>query len=82
MRRNVWSDYVHLSVSLSVGTSICPYGIAYRRILWIGLDGSFQKSMCGPGPAERERERESDKETTGYEPLEIDAVRLEGRRQS
>ena len=33
------SDFDHVSVTASVGIPLCPYGIAYRRGLWIVRDG-------------------------------------------
>jgi hypothetical protein len=47
-RRDVLSDSDHLSVTLSVGTPLFPYGIAYRRVYGLSTSGLFKKSLCGP----------------------------------
>jgi hypothetical protein len=32
---------------LSVGKSLCPYGVAYRKALWISLTKSLRSPLCG-----------------------------------
>jgi hypothetical protein len=36
----------HLSMTLSVGTPLCPYSIAYRRVLWISHPSVGGASGC------------------------------------
>jgi hypothetical protein len=39
------SEYVNLSVALSVETPLYPYGISYCMVLWISLHGLFKKYL-------------------------------------
>jgi len=43
-----WSDSDQLSVTLSVGTPIYPYGIAYRRAYGLSTAGLFKKPLSSP----------------------------------
>jgi hypothetical protein len=42
------SDSDHLSGTLSIGTPLNPYGIAYRRVYGLSTSGLFKKSLCSP----------------------------------
>ena len=44
-RENV-AKFKGLSVTLSVGTLICPYGIAYRRAYGLSTSRMFKKALC------------------------------------
>lgn len=37
-----------LSVTVSLRTLLCPYGAAYRSIIWMSVYGVFKKSLCTP----------------------------------
>jgi hypothetical protein len=48
LRRDFRPDYARRSVTLSVGTPLPPYGIAYRRGYGFFVQGLFNKSFCSP----------------------------------
>ena len=48
LRVDVLSEFNHLVIALSVGTPLCPYGIAYRRTYRSFTSRGFRKSLCIP----------------------------------
>jgi len=45
IRSDFQSDLDHLSATVSVGTTLGPYGIAYRRVLSIRLEGLLKSLL-------------------------------------
>ena len=57
----------HRPVAVSVGTPLCPYGIAYRKSYGLSTSGLFKNSVVPPGARVPILQNQADCVVGGYE---------------